>query len=190
MGLLGNMQQYAQYQAASAIEQSAKNPGGGNSPLEFGVGMAMGQQMANTMKSPVQSSTPNASTPPPPPLGQTQWYISRDGQSKGPFNWEQLRQQNLTAQTYVWRAGMDNWQYASEIAELASLLPATPPPPMQAQWYISRNGEQSGPFNLNQLSQANLTSQTYVWRAGMDDWQQASAVSELASVISSPPPAV
>ena len=56
MGILGNMQQYAQFQAANAIETSANNPNGGSSPgLNFGVGIAMGQQMMNTSAQPAGS---------------------------------------------------------------------------------------------------------------------------------------
>lgn len=125
MGILGNLQQYAQYQAANAIEASAQNPGGGNLALDFGVGMAMGQQLTQAMQ-----STPSAapSVPPPPPV-QSQWYLSRNGQNFGPFAIDQLLQQGLTAQTHVWKAGMANWQRAVEVAELASLLATLPPPP-------------------------------------------------------------
>jgi membrane protease subunit (stomatin/prohibitin family) len=49
MGVIGNLQQYTQYQAANAIEESAKNPSGGNSALDFGVGLAMSQQLVGQM---------------------------------------------------------------------------------------------------------------------------------------------
>lgn len=128
MGVLGNMQQYAQYQAANAIEQSAQNPSGGNSALDFGVGIAMGQQLTNAMQSSPQSS-PQPSTPVPPPApAQPQWYISRDGQNLGPFSISQLLQNGLASQAFVWRAGMTDWQPASTLAELAALLPPSPPP--------------------------------------------------------------
>ncbi|BAZ33169.1 membrane protease subunit, stomatin/prohibitin family protein [Cylindrospermum sp. NIES-4074] len=181
IGLLGNLQQYTQYQAANAIEQSAQNPGGGNAGLDFGVGMVMAQQMANSMQSPP--------APPLPPPIQTQWYISHNGQRLGPFTTEQLEQQGLTAQTNLWRAGMQDWQQASALPELSSYLAAPPPPPpVQIQWYISHNGQRLGPFTPEQLVQQGLTTQTYVWRGGMQDWQPASQVSELASLLASVPP--
>jgi membrane protease subunit (stomatin/prohibitin family) len=124
IGMLGNMQQYAQYQAANAIEESAQNPSGGNSPLDFGVGIAMGQQLTNAMQS---FSQPTNSTPPASPV-PPQWYISLNGQNLGPFSINQLLQNGLTPQSFVWRAGMKNWQLASQVAELASLLPGSPPP--------------------------------------------------------------
>lgn len=178
MGILGNMQQYAQYQAANAIEQSAQQPGGGSPALDWGVGMAMGQQLASAMPSGAPQSTP-----PPPPV-RTQWYISRNGQQLGPFVSDQLSQQGLTAQTYVWRAGMADWQPASAVPELVSVLAAMAPPPIQTQWYLSRNGQQLGPFDTQQLAQQGLTAQTYVWRAGQEGWQRASELPELAAFLS------
>lgn len=177
-----NVHQYAQYQAANAIEQSAKNPNGDNPALHFGVGLAMSQQLVGVMQ---QQST---QTVPPPPPTQTQWYIAHNGQQLGPFALNQLTQQGLTAQMYVWRTGMPSWQQAAQLAELASVLASAAPPAPQTQWYIAHNGQQLGPFALNQLAQQGLTAQMYVWRTGMPSWQQAVELPELASVLASVPP--
>ena len=185
MGVIGNLQQYTQYQAANAIEESAKNPSGGNSALDFGVGLAMSQQLVGQM----QQQSPQTAPPPPPP--QTQWYISQNGQQLGPFALNQLAQQGLTAQTYVWRTGMTGWQPAAEVSELASVLPSSPPPPpppVQSEWYIYQNSQRSGPFDVNQLMQQGLTPQTHVWRAGQNGWKQAADIAELASLLASVPP--
>lgn len=182
MGLLGNMKQYSEYQAANAIEQSAKNPSGGSPGLDFGVGIAMAQQMANM----IQPQTAPAA--PPPPV-QTQWYLSINGQRLGPFDINQLQTQNLTPQSIVWCAGFDGWKSVSQVPELASLLSVTaPPPPVQTQWYISANGQRLGPFDINQLAQQGLTLQSMVWRAGLEGWKQASELPELASILGSVPP--
>jgi hypothetical protein len=59
---------------------------------------------------------------------------------------------------------------------------------------VANNGQQAGPFNLDQLKQfaasGEFTKQTHVWKQGMDNWQQAGDVQELASVFmgSTPPP--
>lgn len=129
MGILGNLQQYAQFQAANAVEASAQNPGGGNAALDFGVGIAMGQQLSQSLQGNAGPSTSaGAATPPPPPSAE-QWYLSRDGQNFGPFAVGQLLQNGLTPQTYVWKAGMANWQRAAEVPEVAALLGSAPPPP-------------------------------------------------------------
>ena len=187
MGLIGNLGQYTQYQAANAIEASANNPSGGNAGMDFGIGMAMAQQMASAMQP--QAGAPAA--PPPPPPTQTQWYISQNGQQLGPFALNQLTQQGLTPQSLVWHSGLDGWKKASEVSQLASVFPATPPPPpppTQTQWYIAQNGQQLGPFALNQLAKQGLTPESLVWHSGLDGWKKASEVSQLASVFPAAPP--
>ncbi len=125
MGILGNMQQYAQFQAANAIEASAKTPNG--SPgLDFGVGIAMGQQMMNTFAQPQQATV---QTVPPPPVQTAVWYLSRNGQNFGPFEPAQMIQQGMTAETFVWRSGLPGWLRSREVPEMALILGTVPPPP-------------------------------------------------------------
>ncbi len=125
MNLLGSLQDYTQFQAANALEAAANNPsGGGNSPLEWGVGMAMGQQMSNAMQ-----QQQRAAGPPPPPPVEAQWHLSVNGQTAGPFPASQLLQQGITPQTYVWKTGMSGWLRAAEVPELQALFGTMPPPP-------------------------------------------------------------
>jgi membrane protease subunit (stomatin/prohibitin family) len=128
MNVLGNLQAYTQFQAANAVEASAKNPGGGNPALDLGVGLAMGQQIVTAMQggTAAPATAPPSATPPPPP--QAQWFISRGGENLGPFTADQLIANGLTAQAYVWRAGMSDWQLATTLPELSRLLPPPPPP--------------------------------------------------------------
>lgn len=187
MGVLGNMQQYAQYQAANAIEQSAKNPSGGHSALDFGVGMAMGQQLTNSFG----QSTPQAQTPQTPPSPPAQWYIAKNNQQLGPFDFNQLSQQGLTTDTLVWRAGLSEWQPAIQVKELATILPPPVAPPIpqpqaaRAEWYIFRSGDALGPFNINQLPEQGLTSRTNIRREGETEWRRAREVPELAPLLAS-----
>lgn len=52
MGVIGNMHQYAQYQAAEAIRDAAQNPGGGlaGAGVGLGAGAAMGNMFADAFK--------------------------------------------------------------------------------------------------------------------------------------------
>ncbi|MEB3294421.1 MAG: SPFH domain-containing protein [Synechococcales bacterium] len=137
MGILGNMQQYAQFQAANAIEASANNPNGGGTPaLDFGVGLAMGQQLMGAFAQQNQQAVQNMQQPmapqpaaPPPPPPVVQWYLSRDGQNFGPYGSEQLIQAGLNRDSYVWRSGMTAWQRAQDVPEMAAILNTMPPPP-------------------------------------------------------------
>lgn len=68
----------------------------------------------------------------------------------------------------------------------------TPPPMPQVQFMVAANGQQSGPYNMQQLQQfvqaGQLTTQTYVWRQGMAQWEQAGNVPELTSLFGAPVP--
>lgn len=71
--------------------------------------------------------------------------------------------------------------------------PVMPPPiPQQAMYYVSVNGAQQGPFNLQQLQQmvlqGQLTPQSMVWTQGMQSWAAASAVQVISSIFGSVPP--
>lgn len=50
-------------------------------------------------------------------------------------------------------------------------------------WYINYNGQQYGPMDKSQLSAYGLTPDSYVWRSGMAQWQQARYVPELRDVL-------
>ena len=109
--------------------------GGGMNPAGMMTGMmmggAMGNQMAGMMNQMGQNMNQQQNTPPPPP--QIQYSVSLNGQTAGPFNWQQLQQmvQNgqLTKNTHVWKQGMAGWELAGNVQELANLFGAVPPPP-------------------------------------------------------------
>lgn len=70
----------------------------------------------------------------------------------------------------------------------------TPPPPPVSTYMLAVNGQQSGPFSIQQLqqlaSQGQINTQTYVWKPGMSEWVAAGQVDELKSIFLSntPPP--
>jgi len=130
MGIVGNMDQYTQFQSAQAIEAAAHNSGGAGEGLGIGLGMALGQRAAGAG----QQNQPS-SPPPLPPVEQ--WFIGANGQQLGPFDRGQLAQQvsggALRQDTLVWKAGLAQWTPAGQLPEMAQLFAATPPPlPPQA----------------------------------------------------------
>lgn len=68
----------------------------------------------------------------------------------------------------------------------------TPPPPPVMQYLLSVNGQQTGPFNMQQLQQmvmsGQLVNNTYVWKQGMPNWVEAGKVIELQSLFNAMPP--
>jgi len=130
MGVIGDLHKYTQFQAANAMEDAAKNPGG---MAAGGMGMGMGFAMANQMGQAMNAPAQQPQTPAPPPLPQTsQYHIAINGQQSGPFDLAALKQyvQNgqLTRDTLVWCQGMANWQAAAQVGELSGLFGAVPPP--------------------------------------------------------------
>lgn len=113
--------------------------GGGMNPAGMMTGMmmggAMGNQMAGMMNQMGQNMNQQQSTPPPPPT--IQYNISVNGQTSGPFNWQQLQQMvqigQIQQNTYVWKQGMANWELAGNVQELSSLFGSVPPPPPPPQ---------------------------------------------------------
>lgn len=69
---------------------------------------------------------------------------------------------------------------------------APPPPPIMSQYYLAVNGQQQGPFNMQQLqqmaAQGQFTQSTQVWKQGMAGWAPANTVAELSQVFGAVPP--
>jgi membrane protease subunit (stomatin/prohibitin family) len=123
-------------------EMSTMNLGtGGNgfNPVGVMTGMAvggvMGGQMASMMHTAGAAMTqpPVMPPPPPPPIVQAQYSLNINGQTTGPFMLPQLQEMalagQLTRSTHVWKPGMQNWDNAGNVAELAALFAMAPPPP-------------------------------------------------------------
>lgn len=115
--------------------------------MEFGMGMAVAQQMMNTMnhcmasvqlpgQPPMVSSapaiSPAVSAPAPaPPLPAAGYHLCVNGTVAGPFAPNELdtlaKARTLTADTLVWKPGMEGWEQAQNVAEVNKhLLPTTP----------------------------------------------------------------
>ncbi|NQZ68299.1 MAG: SPFH domain-containing protein [Lentisphaeria bacterium] len=128
MGIIGNLQQYTQYQTANAIEGMAENQGGGGNMMGMVAGMNMGGVMGNTMQ--------QAAAAPPPqqaPVPQAvQWFAAFNGQQSGPFDpgtvQQQVQQGNISKETLMWKQGMANWLPASDVPEVSAFFGSAPPP--------------------------------------------------------------
>lgn len=68
---------------------------------------------------------------------------------------------------------------------------AAAPPPLPS-YHVALNGEQAGPFNMEQmqagLANGNMKPTDLVWTDGMAGWTAANEVPALASLFSAPPP--
>jgi membrane protease subunit (stomatin/prohibitin family) len=131
MGIIGNLGAYTQFQAANSMEKAAEN---GNSLMGGGLGMGMGFGMANqvgNMFNQNNNVNNNNNTPPPPPPA-TQYFVAVNGAQTGPFTEQvmaqMVQQGSLKKESMVWKNGMAAWASADQVAELAKLFTAVPPP--------------------------------------------------------------
>ena len=67
-----------------------------------------------------------------------------------------------------------------------------PPPPPAPMFYVAVNGQQQGPFNIQQLqgmiAGGGFGPNSLVWTAGMSGWQAASTVAALSGLFGPVPP--
>jgi len=135
MGVIGDLDKYTRFQTAEAIGDMANNPGGGGAAgagMGAGMGFAMGNQMAQSM-TPQAGQAPQSGGAAPPPLPQgPKFFAAIDGQQAGPFDAATLKARieggSVTRETLVWSEGMSDWTAAGDVAAVAKMFGATPPP--------------------------------------------------------------
>ncbi len=136
MRVIGNMNQFAQYQGAQALRDAAQNEGMAGSMMGVGVGGMLSQSMGNLFQAnaptgAAQNAGAGTSVPPPLP-GVMQYFVAQQGAQTGPFEMAALQAQvqngSLQRDTLVWRQGMSAWAKAQDQAELQALFAALPPP--------------------------------------------------------------
>jgi uncharacterized RDD family membrane protein YckC len=59
---------------------------------------------------------------------------------------------------------------------------------MSQQFYIAVNGQQTGPFTIDDLKAKNIQRDTLVWTEGLDNWTKAEHISLLKHVLRATPP--
>lgn len=86
---------------------------------------------------------PSIPTQPPP----SEWHAGIDGSAVGPLTFQELQRHimdgTITADTFIWRDGMDGWKQVPDVPEVAPLLEAIElegPPSMPAVAKAQRKG--------------------------------------------------
>jgi membrane protease subunit (stomatin/prohibitin family) len=124
--------------AADSLGKMGSGGGGAGGTMDPGsmmasmaMGGAVGSGMAGMMGNMMSGMNQQQNTPPPAP--SVSYMVANNGQQAGPFTLDQLKQfavsGEFTKQTHVWKQGMDNWQQAGDVQELASVFMGSPPPP-------------------------------------------------------------
>ncbi|MEP6018043.1 MAG: SPFH domain-containing protein [Paracoccaceae bacterium] len=137
IGVIGNLNEYTQFQAAEALGRD----GAGAAAMQTGLGAGLGMQMGASLgpwgasAAPTQTQAapqPAAQTPPPLPVEHV-WHVAVNGETKGPYSKAQMGRMaqvgELTRESHVWTQGQDGWLRAEDVRELAQLFTILPPPP-------------------------------------------------------------
>ncbi len=119
--ITGNLDAHLKYQTGKAMGNTGSTMG---DMVGMGAGLAIGQQMAESMSKPAKVTTP----PPPPSPENT--YVSIGGKADGPHDRSGLKelveQGYLDRDTYIWRQDFKGWKKAYEV--LPELFDHRPPP--------------------------------------------------------------
>ena len=133
--------QREELQRASRLQTETNFLGAHQANLNAGVQTAQAQARGGmfAQQMPGMHPMPGMGGMPPMPgsVPQVSYMVGVNGQQIGPCDWNQLEQMvqqgQLTHQTYVWKQGMPQWQFAGEVQELTPLFqddaPQMPPMP-------------------------------------------------------------
>lgn len=87
---------------------------------------------------------------------------------------------------------MNNFGQATQPQQQMGGVATPPPMPGSVQYMIAVNGQQYGPYNVQQMQQmaqsGQINAQTLVWAQGMPQWVAAGSVPELAQLFMATPP--
>ena len=83
-------------------------------------------------------------------------------------------------------------QQAQQAPQMPGGAPVPPPMPSAVQYMVAINGQQYGPYNIQQMQQmaqsGQINAQVLVWAQGMPQWAAAGSVPELAQLFAATPP--
>jgi hypothetical protein len=102
--------------------------------IEFGMGMAVAQQMVGIMNQTMQTMrVPGAGNPlRPSEMPPRVYYALLEGRQAGPFSETEMARlindKKLSKETYVWHTGLREWKTAENLPELVRLAALAPPP--------------------------------------------------------------
>ena len=100
--------------------------------VEFGMGIAIATQMANSMnQSLTRMEIPGAGKA-MPNNADAIYYVVLDGKLAGPFSLTELSRliadKKIMKETYIWKPGMPQWDLAENVSEVLRIVALTPPP--------------------------------------------------------------
>jgi hypothetical protein len=102
-----------------------------NRLIEFGMGIAVAQQMVKTMNSAIVNIQIPDSMSPSKNVALNFYYVILEGNKAGPFSEKELSlliaDKKIVNETYIWKPGLLNWEKAEKIPEILKLVALNPP---------------------------------------------------------------
>ncbi len=103
-----------------------------NRLVEFGMSLAIAQQMVKTMNDAMSNMHIPGSMNPMQSTPQQFYYAIIEGKQAGPFSEQELSrlisEKKVFKETYVWKPGMPKWEIAEKLPEIIKLVALSPPP--------------------------------------------------------------
>ncbi len=103
-----------------------------NRLVEFGMGIAVAQQMVKTMNDAMSNMHIPGSMNPMQAPQQQFYYAVIDGNQTGPFSERELArliaEKRIVKETYIWKPGLPKWEVAEKLPEILKLVALSPPP--------------------------------------------------------------
>ena len=99
--------------------------------VEFGLSMAVAQQMVNTMNQAMQNMYVPGAMNPMQPQASLSYYVIMDDKQSGPYSEQELLRlitdKKVTKDTYLWKPGMRDWEKIENVPDILILVALTPP---------------------------------------------------------------
>ncbi len=103
-----------------------------NRLVEFGMSIAIAQQMVKTMNSAMTTMHVPGSMNPMQTAAPQFYYAMIDGNQAGPFSEQELSrliaEKKIVKETYIWKPGLPKWEIAEKLPEILKLVALAPPP--------------------------------------------------------------
>ncbi len=103
-----------------------------NRLVEFGMGMAMAQQMVNMMNQTMRQMYVPGSVQSMPTVQPVTLYLAINGQQIGPISESEFAQlvttKQVTKDTLAWLPGMLAWKPIEQIPAILKIIAVAPPP--------------------------------------------------------------
>ncbi len=100
--------------------------------VEFGMGMAVAQQMVKTMNQSMSNMHIPGAMNSMEKSKENFFYAMIEGKQAGPFSEQELArliaEKKVLKETYVWMPSLPSWKMAEQVPEVLKLVALAPPP--------------------------------------------------------------